>query len=252
MARGPARGSATRAAGLGADHGGRRDPPPAGPAGSRSALAELGGLRDALREQARARAEAEARARAEQARLARERDLFREAVGDAEPLRPSGRVDPAPLPVPPVARQFERDESRALAESISDEIDVERLLDTDENLSYRRAGVGPDVPRRLRRGDWVIQRQIDLHGLRVDEAREALVAFLGECLRRELRCLRVVHGKGLGSVNREPVLKGKVLKWLTQRAEVLAFCQAGPNDGGSGALLVLLRPPPSPSARRRR
>jgi DNA-nicking Smr family endonuclease len=252
MARGPARGSATRAAGLGADHGGRRDPPPAGPAGSRSALAELGGLRDALREQARARAEAEARARAEQARLARERDLFREAVGDAEPLRPSGRVDPAPLPVPPVARQFERDESRALAESISDEIDVERLLDTDENLSYRRAGVGPDVPRRLRRGDWVIQRQIDLHGLRVDEAREALVAFLGECLRRELRCLRVVHGKGLGSVNREPVLKGKVLKWLTQRDEVLAFCQAGPNDGGSGALLVLLRPPPSPSARRRR
>jgi DNA-nicking Smr family endonuclease len=247
VARAPARGLPAPARAPGA---GTRTPSPAGPAAG--AFAALGGLRDALRDRAREQAEAQARERAEQARLARERDVFREAVGDAAPLRPSGRVDPAPLPVPPVARQFERDESRALAESISDEIDVERLLDTDENLSYRRPGVGPDVPRRLRRGDWVIQRQIDLHGLRVDEAREALGAFLVECLKREIRCVRVVHGKGLGSVNREPVLKGKVLKWLTQRDEVLAFCQAGPHDGGSGALVVLLRPPPSPAARRRR
>jgi DNA-nicking Smr family endonuclease len=221
-----------------------------GPA--RGSLADLGGLRDALREQTRARAEAEARERAERERLERERNVFRQAVGDAAPLRPTGRVDPAPVPVPPVAKQFEDDESRALAESISDEIDVERLLDTDENLSYRRPGVGPDVPRRLRRGDWVIQKQLDLHGLRVDEAREALAAFLADCVKRELRCVRIVHGKGLGSVNREPVLKGKVLKWLTQRDEVLAFCQAGPNDGGSGALIALLRPAPSPAVRRRR
>jgi DNA-nicking Smr family endonuclease len=219
---------------------------------ARSSLSSLGDLRDALREQARARAEAEARARAERARIERERDAFRAAVGDAAPLKPTGRIDPAPLPVPPVARQFEHDESRALAESISDEIDVERLLDTDENLSYRRPGVGPDVPRRLRRGDWVIQRQLDLHGLRVDEAREALAAFLLECFKREIRCVRIIHGKGLGSFNREPVLKGKVLRWLAQRDEVLAFCQAGPNDGGSGALIALLRPPPSPAARRRR
>jgi len=214
-------------------------------------LADLGGLRDALREQARARAEAEQRARAERERLERERNVFRAAVGDAAPLRPTGRVTPAPLPVPPVARQFERDESRALAESISDEIDIERLLDTDEELSYRRAGVGPDVPRRLRRGEWVIQKQIDLHGLRVDEAREALLEFLGFCMKREIRCVRVIHGKGLGSVNREPVLKGKVLRWLAQRDEVLAFCQAAPTDGGSGALLALLRPAPSPARRRR-
>jgi DNA-nicking Smr family endonuclease len=219
---------------------------------ARGSLAALGDLRDALRDQARERAEAEARARAEQARLERERNVFRAAVGDAAPLRPTGRVDPAPLPVPPVARQFELDESSALAESISDEIDIERLLDTDGDLSYRRDGVGPDVPRRLRRGDWVIQKQLDLHGLRVDEAREALVVFLAECIKREIRCVRIVHGKGLGSVNKEPVLKGKVLKWLTQRAEVLAFCQAGPNDGGSGALVALLKPAPSPAARRRR
>ena len=124
---------------------------------------------------------------------------------------------------------------------MSDELDIERLLETDAALSYRRPGIGEDVVRRLRRGQWVIQRQIDLHGLRVDEAREALGAFLADCLKRDIRCVRVVHGKGLGSKNREPVLKGKVLRWLVQRDEVLAFCQAGPTDGGSGALLVLLR-----------
>ncbi len=94
---------------------------------------------------------------------------------------------------------------------------------------------------RLRRGNWVVQDQIDLHGLRVDEAREALASFLGRAQRREQRCLRVIHGKGLGSVMKEPVLKNKVLKWLVQRDEVLAFCQAPPNDGGAGALLVLIK-----------
>jgi DNA-nicking Smr family endonuclease len=231
-------------------------PPGRAPRAAREAagapLAELAGLRDALREKARAAAQAQARALAERARLERERNLFREAVGDAQPLRPTGRIEPAPAAVPPVAKQFEQDESRALAESISDEIDIERLLETDDSLSWRRPEVGPDVPRRLRRGDWVIQRQIDLHGLRVDEARQALIEFLAECMKREVRCVRIVHGKGLGSVNREPVLKGKVLRWLAQRLEVLAFCQARPIDGGSGALVALLRAPPRPASRRRR
>jgi DNA-nicking Smr family endonuclease len=212
-------------------------------------LAGLRSVRDALQRQARDRAEAQARAIAERARLERERNVFREAVPDAVPLRPTGRVDPTPLPVPPVARQFEHDELRALAESLSDEIDIERLLDTDDKLSFRRPGIGADVVRQLRRGRWVIQRQMDLHGLRTDEAREALAGFLAECVRREIRCVRIIHGKGLGSVNREPVLKGKVLRWLTQRDDVIAFCQAGPMDGGGGAVLVLLRPPPAPRRR---
>ncbi len=93
---------------------------------------------------------------------------------------------------------------------------------------------------RLRRGTWRICAQLDLHGLRRDEARETLVGFLDDCRRHNHRCVRIIHGKGLGSVNREPVLKGKVRKWLVQRSDVLAFCQARPNDGGSGALLVLL------------
>ena len=87
-----------------------------------------------------------------------------------------------------------------------------------------------------------MQRQLDLHGLRVDEAREALAHFVANAHRCGLRCLRVIHGKGLGSAGKEPVLKDKVPRWLVQRDEVLAFCQARPTDGGAGALIVLLRP----------
>ena len=204
-------------------------------------FAELAGLRDALREQAeRERLQAQqARERAE--RAAREARLFQDAVADAVPLPRTGRREPDSPALAPRAAQFERDERAALDESLSDCLDIERLLETDDSLSYRRPGIGADVPRRLRRGQWVIQRQIDLHGLRVHEARVALAEFLAECVRRECRCVRIVHGKGLGSRNREPVLKGKVLRWLVQRDEVLAFCQAGPNDGGSGALIALLR-----------
>lgn len=170
-----------------------------------------------------------------------EASLFREAVADVVPLPPSGRIDPhrREPPVRPVQREI--DERAALAASLSDEIDIDRYLETDSTLSFRRSSVGPDVVRRLRRGQWTIRGQIDLHGLRVHEAREALAAFLDEALRYEWRCVRVIHGKGLGSIGREPVLKAKVPRWLVQRREVLAFCQARPNDGGSGAVIVLLR-----------
>jgi DNA-nicking Smr family endonuclease len=209
---------------------------------------ELGALRDALKARAELeRREAEHR-RVEQARLQREASVFREAVADAVPLKPAPRVPSARAPSPPHPRQRELDERAALAATMSDHIDVERLLDTDAALSYRHPSVGPDVISRLRRGHWVVQDQIDLHGLRVEEARDALAGFLSQALRREQRCLRVIHGKGLGSAGREPALKGKVLKWLVQRDEVLAFCQAPPTDGGSGALIVLLRPATRPAA----
>ncbi|MDT4883333.1 putative DNA endonuclease SmrA [compost metagenome] len=97
------------------------------------------------------------------------------------------------------------------------------------------------MTRKLREGRWSIQRQIDLHGLRVDEAREALGRFIREAHQLGLRCVRVVHGKGLGSPGRAPVLKGRVHRWLVQKNEVLAFVQARPAEGGAGALVVLLR-----------
>jgi len=159
-------------------------------------------------------------------------------------------------PRPPAhAKQRERDEAAVLAESISDEFDAETLLDTDDALSYRRHGVGPDVVRKLRRGVWVLQGEVDLHGLRRDEARERLAVFLREAARAGLRCVRIVHGKGHGSPGREPVLKLKVRSWLAQRSEVLAFTYARAADGGHGALIVLLQPGgalSAPSGRRSR
>ena len=129
-----------------------------------------------------------------------------------------------------------------MREAISDEVDVSTLLDTDERLSFRRRGVGPDVITQLRRGKWSVQRQLDLHGLRSDEARDSLSSFIRSAHKQGIRCVRVVHGKGLGSPGKTPVLKDKVLRWLVQKSEVLAFAQAAPAQGGSGALLVLLQP----------
>lgn len=209
----------------------------------RLGLADLGQVRREIKAAAEARAR-EAREREEaERRRRREADAFRLAVGDVTPLPATGRREPETRHRQPVARQRELDEQQALAQSLSDEIDIERLLETDEQLSFRRKGVGLDALGKLRRGHWVAQAQLDLHGLRTDEAREHVLHFIGQAHRNGLRCVRVIHGKGLGSVNRQPVLKDKVLRWLTQQQEVIAFCQAPPFAGGSGALLVLLRSP---------
>ena len=161
-----------------------------------------------------------------------------------QPLPDKGRLDPhhrleKPAPLP---RSRHDDEAAVLREALSDEFDVESLLETDAELAFRRAGIGPDVLKRLRRGEWSIQGQVDLHGLRTDEAREQLGAFIREAVKQGWRCVRIVHGKGLGSPGRVPVLKDKVRRWLVQRIEVLAFVQARADEGGAGAIVVLLRP----------
>jgi DNA-nicking Smr family endonuclease len=201
----------------------------------------LRALREALRERERLEAERTARAAAEQARIDRERRLFADAVGPVTPLAHARRHVHLPPRPPPHPRQRELDEQAALRQAWSDAVDVESLLLTDDGLSFRRPGIGADVLARLRRGQWAIQGEVDLHGMRRDEARAALGAFLAEASRRGWRCLRVVHGKGLGSPGREPVLKAKVQRWLAQSHQVLAFAQASGPQGGAGALVVLLR-----------
>ena len=109
-------------------------------------------------------------------------------------------------------------------------------------MSFRRSGIGTDVTRKLRQRHWNTQRQLDLHWLRSDEARQALGGFIREACQLGLRCVRVVHGKGLGSPGKTLVLKNKVHGWLVQKSEVLAFVQARPADGGAGAVVVLLQP----------
>jgi len=205
-------------------------------------FAALEELRTRLEQQTRSRELAEAARRAAEVRRHRAAAEFSEAVKDVTPLARSARAEHPSTPHPPLPVSRQRDDREVLVESVSDGIDHDSLLDTDESLSYSAPGIGPEVLRRLRRGEWSIQAQIDLHGHRVDEAREALAGFLRDSVKRGLRCVRVVHGKGLGSAGKVPVLKGKVRSWLAQRDEVIAFCQARGADGGAGAVMVLLRP----------
>jgi DNA-nicking Smr family endonuclease len=205
-------------------------------------LADLKQVKKAIETQARLEAERKAEAARQARQTTADKDLFLQAAGKVQPLvQPAKAQLRSPRPVPqPLQHQI--DEQAALQETLSDEFDTSTLLETDEHLSYRRPGIGPDVTRKLRRGDWAIQRQLDLHGLRTDEAREQLGAFIREAHKLGLRCVRVVHGKGLGSPGKTPVLKGRVQSWLAQKKEVLAFVQARPAEGGAGALVVLLQP----------
>lgn len=197
---------------------------------------------------ARAAAEAAAESAAESAAARQQKDqaLFAralQALGAVQPLKTKRPTHtPAPQKPLPAPRQRQQDEQAALREALSDEFDSSTLLETDEHLSFRRPGIGADVITRLRRGLWAVQGQIDLHGLRVPEARQALALYLQNASRAGLRCVRVVHGKGHGSPGRVPVLRSKVHAWLIQKSEVMAFVQARPLDGGAGALLVLLKP----------
>jgi DNA-nicking Smr family endonuclease len=205
-----------------------------------NSLKDLGAMRDAMRKAQAEAAALRAREAAEAARRERERHAFAHAVGPVKPLQvapkaPSSR--PLPLPEP---RQRVLDEQAALREALSDEVDVESLLLTDDGLSFRRPDIAIDVLNRLRRGQWAIQGQLDLHGMRRDEAREALAGFIRQAHQQGRRCVRVVHGKGHGSPGKTPVLKAKVQRWLAQRREVIAFAQAPAPQGGAGALVVLL------------
>ena len=200
-------------------------------------LAEL----KALKQRLKSRAEAALKAEQERREREREANLFRTSIGDVEPLRTAARVSTPPPRPQPIPHQRLADDEAALQESLSDEFSIDTLLEIDEELSFVRGGIDPDVLRKLRGGGWVTQDQLDLHGLRTDQARTALSQFVRDSVKRGMRCVRIIHGKGLGSLGKKPVLKNKVRNWLVQKDEVLAFCQARAADGGSGALMVLLK-----------
>lgn len=205
-----------------------------------NSLAELKLVKREIEAQAQQRAQQVAELARTRQQEASEKNLFIRAAGVVQPLPDKRRVLLKKERPAPKVMQYQQDEKAVLIEAISDEFDVGTLLDVDDLLSFRRPGIGPDVTRKLRRGDWTIQRQLDLHGLRRDEAREQLSFFIREAHKHRIRCVRVVHGKGLGSPGKAPVLKSRVLSWLVQKQEVLAFVQAKPADGGAGALVVLL------------
>ena len=165
--------------------------------------------------------------------------LFRDAVRDVAPLPKSGKIPYTGKQPQPIPRQVLRGGQTAPDDPLSDHISLE--MEAGDEWSFLRPGVSRQTLRRLRRGHWGIQAQLDLHGYTRDEARKELVTFLDTSNQRGFRCVRVIHDKGLSSKSHEPVLKVRIGSWLSQRDDVLAFCQARPEDGGSGAVLVLLK-----------
>ncbi|MGQ5525233.1 Smr/MutS family protein [Chitinimonas sp. PSY-7] len=165
--------------------------------------------------------------------------LLRTALIGVEPLR-----HPLPYPhpksnIPPWPLQHPKDENPVIHDAMSDFWPWDQA-NSSEALAHLRPGQKLDTLKKLRKGHWPIQKQLDLHYMTSDEARTAVGRFLHHCVKQGKRCVRIIHGKGLSSKDREPVLKNKLRNWLIQREEVLAFCEAPIYDGGAGAVLVLL------------
>lgn len=165
--------------------------------------------------------------------------LFREVVGEVKPVEHDSALieRPRPEPIPAQTRLDEERVKEALLNYLCDPSE----LDTGEELLYVAPGVTSLMLRNLRRGRYSVEAELDLHGMTVAVARQALTAFLRAARAAGKRCTIIIHGKGHGSYQKQPVLKGKLNLWLRRREEVLAFCSARPVDGGTGALYVLLR-----------
>jgi DNA-nicking Smr family endonuclease len=215
-------------------------------------FADLKSLSKQLKEQAETRAAAEAERVKQEKTRAAEANIFQTSLGGVKRMPVSDRYVPS-LPksaatVAAPARKLTQaeDDAAVLRESLSDLFEVDHYLEDDPALNYSAPGVGPDVMKKMRKGHWPVQDELDLHGMNRDQARDALGAFLTRSTQRNHRCVCVIHGRGFGSRGQEPVLKSMVHSWLVQK-EVVAFCQARNHEGGEGALIVLLRAALSPA-----
>ncbi len=209
------------------------------------ALSDLKSLGKEMKAIAKAREEERARKEAERAAARQNAALFEKAMSDLGVSRLQAkykRVEHRLTPAKPIVRRRQIEKQEILDDLLSDGCDPFVFLESDDGMFFRRQGVSPDIPRKLYRGEWTVQGRIDLHGLFVDEARDAVANFLRESRIRGHRCLHIVHGKGYGSVGGQSILKELVRRWLKQCDEVMAFVQAPPNDGDSGAVIVLLKP----------
>jgi DNA-nicking Smr family endonuclease len=214
-------------------------------------FSDLKSFREKLKEDERQRA-IEKAVRERRERIERENAVeFRSAVKDVKQMpesdryvwRPAQEAELRASSTGQRPRLHEEEVAAVLRESmLSDQFDVDGLLDEDPTLSWSAPGVGPDVVKKLRKRHWQVEDELDLHGYTRDLARRLVDAFLRRSTKRGVRCVRIIHGVGHGSAGGEPVLRGMVHSWLVQTAETVAFCVANRADGGNGALIVLLRP----------
>lgn len=214
-------------------------------------FADLKGLSKQLKEEGEAKAAAEAERIALEKQRAAEANVFRGSLGGVKKLPESNRYVPQatrPIAVASTpkrklnALEQKEDDAAVMREAmLSDLFEVDHYMEEDPALNYLAPGVGNDVMKRLRKGHWPVQDELDLHGMRRDDARNAIGTFLMHAHRRGHRCVCVIHGRGFGSKGQEPVLKSMVHSWLVQTDGVIAFSQARASEGGEGALIVLLR-----------
>jgi DNA-nicking Smr family endonuclease len=163
---------------------------------------------------------------------------FRDAVRDVAPLPQANRIQHERSKPAPIPHKLDEDERAVLQELARLELDDD--VELEDDASFLRPGLPRDILRKLRRTHWVIQDHLDLHGLTGDEAAAETSKFIADCLHRGLRCVRIVHGKGLRSPGREPVLKRRIRKLLARRDDVIAFVEPRSAQGGAGAVVVLL------------
>ncbi|AZY50030.1 Smr/MutS family protein [Bordetella avium] len=215
--------------------------------GTKLGLADLKTLQKNVQARQAEQERREREAQAERARAATPDDVtaFRRAMAHATPMKAAPKaLHPKRVEISPAIAQRRASAtgetpSRA-DQGVSDGGDIAPLL-SENGTAFVRHDAAPDTARNLKRGQWRVGAELDLHGLRVEQARHAVISFLNECLEHGIRCLRIVHGKGYGSQGLEPVLKDKVRTWLVQKAEVMAFSEAAEREGGAGVLLVLMR-----------
>ena len=167
--------------------------------------------------------------------------LFRDAVGDVKSVANDKAPDSAAKPTARVSSA--RQDDRSVMETLLSELSEADLLETGEHLSYTAPGVQKAVLRKLKSGKYAVQAEIDLHGMTLAIAKDELGAFLSECQQRRLLCVCVIHGKGRKQADKAPRMKPAVNQWLQNNKRVLAFCSARANDGGTGAVYVLLKRP---------
>ena len=166
-------------------------------------------------------------------------ELFRQSIGEVDVLEHDGvelsTARPAPVPIQSIIS-----EQQALNQMASNPFDVPDVEIGDE-LCFRRSGVQQQIIRKLRKGQFAIESELDLHGMTVSVAKKELGSFLDYCQSTNRRCVRIIHGKGHGSVNKIPVLKNKLNRWLQRYDSILAFCSAPSHDGGTGAVYVIIK-----------
>lgn len=165
--------------------------------------------------------------------------LFREAMNDVQPIK-QDKITPERDKPKPVPRKTIDDEQQVLTDMVSDLYQPIESHASDQ-LLFVRPGIQHSVVRKLKRGQYSISAELDLHGMTINIARQELSQFLNHCLNLNLRCVRIIHGKGRRSDGKGPVLKNRVDHWLPQREDVLAYCSAIPAHGGTGAVYVLLK-----------